>query len=148
MKKVIALLIVLAAAGVAALALMAFHAEKPPAGEQIAWSDFERGTQFAREKNLPMMIDFVASWCIWCKKMAEEVYPAPEVVRLSQKFVCIRVDADREEALVQHYKVDGYPTIVFTNSMGEEVHRITGYVSANEFIAQMKATLETVGGGK
>jgi len=145
-RKVTVLLVVLAAAGLATVTFMSFRATKAPPTEKIVWNDFENGMKLAHTNNLPMMIDFAASWCGWCKDLDDEVYNVPEVIALSRNFVCVRVDGDREKEVADYFNVTGYPTIVFTNSKIEEVDRIPGFMPADGFLAQMRAALEKVGG--
>ena len=56
------------------------------------------------------MIDFMTSWCGWCKKLDDEVYTKPDVMEMSTRFVCIRVDAEQRSDLARIYAVDSYPT--------------------------------------
>ena len=46
------------------------------------------------------------------------------VLELSAKFVCVKINADKNKALAQKLGVSGYPTIVFLNSSGKETDRI------------------------
>ncbi|HUW55751.1 MAG TPA: thioredoxin family protein [Planctomycetota bacterium] len=144
MKALRMLLGVVLAAGLMAadVATHAAAARKPTA---IVWTTFKAGMARAKKEDKPTMIHFTTDWCGWCRKLEKEVYTVPEVIELSQKFVCIRVDGDREKDVVQYYKVRGYPTILFTNSKREEVHRIPGYMPAEGFLSQMKTALGKAG---
>lgn len=62
--------------------------------------------------------------------------------KLSDNFVCIKVDADKENNLVEKYKKSGFlgrftsmpvPTVIFADSYGNEVYRIEGEKSAEDF---------------
>jgi len=108
----------------------------------ILWQTYEAGMRIAGQERKPVMIDFMAEWCGWCKKLDREVYTHPQVLAMSQKFVSIKVDGDRRRDLVRKYAVDGYPTIVFLDSQGRELHRVVGYPTATNaaeaFLAEMR----------
>ena len=136
------LLLAALAAGIVGVAIAASEPAKPPKGNQIMWGDVKEGAKFAQKNKLPMMMHFTANWCGWCKKLEKEVYVVPEVIKLSQNFVCAKVDFDKEKELVKQYGMKGIPTIIFTNSKGEEVHRIGGYMPADSFIEEMNKALK------
>ncbi len=122
----------------------------PASGSAIAWESYQVGMNQRR----PVMMDFMAEWCGWCKKLDKEVYTDPEVLKVSRQFSCIKVDGDRNRELVRSYRVDGYPTIVFLDASGKEVHRVVGYRPAQAFLAEMQkalaanAPLPKSGGGR
>lgn len=110
----------------------------PAASSGLAWQSYEAGMAIARQEGKPVMIDFMASWCGWCKKLDQEVYTNPDVISVSRQFVPIKVDGDRRGDLTRTYRVTGYPTIVFLDSLGREVGRIPGYVPVPEFLQAMR----------
>lgn len=84
---------------------------------------FERARELAR----PIVVDIGASWCHYCHKMDEECYKNPEIARiLNEKFISIRVDADRrpdvdarfQSAVLQITGLSGWPLTVFLASDG------------------------------
>jgi thiol:disulfide interchange protein len=103
--------------------------------------DYETGMEQVEKQEKPVLIDFTASWCGWSRKLESEVFPTREVIALSQKFVCIRVDGDERPELVDRYVVDGYPTLLFLEHDGRELNRVSGYAPADEIVAEMEAAL-------
>jgi uncharacterized protein YyaL (SSP411 family) len=75
---------------------------------------------------------------MWCKFLHRNVLSNPDVVRLSREFVCVRVDAERRLDLARRYGVNSFPTVVFLEYGGRQVHRIRGYRPPAEFLAEMK----------
>lgn len=115
--------------------------ELMPKGSGITWLGFEEGMAVAGQAKKPVMMDFSTSWCVWCKKLEADVFSQSEAIKLSDQFVCIRVDGDARRDLVQRYRVDGYPTIVFLNRGGQPVHRIGRYEDLAQFLSDMKQAL-------
>ncbi len=105
----------------------------------VAWSgSYESAIERAQARNMPVMIDFTADWCVYCKKLDSDVFTDERVVAESDRFVTIKVDADRHKDIVRAHEVLGLPTIVFLDSAGAEAARIESYVSADAFLEKMK----------
>jgi thiol:disulfide interchange protein len=111
------------------------------AASAITWHDFEDGTNLSLNGRRPAMVDFATSWCSWCKKMDAETYSDARVINRSESMVCIRVDGDARGDLVARYKVDGYPTTVFLNPDGSEMHRVVGYKGPGDFLKDLDYVL-------
>lgn len=93
----------------------------------------------------PVMIDFTAEWCAYCKKLEHQTFPDTDVRAEGERFV--RLQADQTErksadtiARQKKYDVSGLPTIVFLDSSGTEVKyaRIVGFVKPKELIEKMR----------
>jgi len=98
----------------------------------------------AKAEGKPIMIDFWATWCVYCKKLDKKVWNQPEVVAESMRFVTIKVDAtapDDEEmtALKEEFKVPGLPRVIFIDSRGKILHgRTSAFKPAPEMLEIMK----------
>jgi thiol:disulfide interchange protein DsbD len=99
----------------------------------------------AKANGQPIMIDFWANWCVYCKKLDKMVWNVPAVVAESQRFVTIKVDAtapdDAEmEKIKEAFKVPGLPRVIFIDSRGEVLHgRSVGFLKADEMLALMQS---------
>jgi thiol-disulfide isomerase/thioredoxin len=108
--------------------------------KQIEWKkDYDEAIKLAKELGKPVMIEFWASWCGPCQRMDREVWPHPEVVAESKKFVCIAVDVDRDGAVAAQYQARAIPTIVFADPWGNELSRQIGYAYPGDLTRTMKA---------
>ncbi len=117
----------------------------------VSWYGYEAGLQLAASQNKSVLIDFYADWCGPCRRMDEETYADERVVEKSECFVCVRVNGDERPDLLSHYGVDAYPTTLFLNASGIEVHRVVGFRDAEGFLLDMEkglAGLPCVVGGE
>jgi len=106
--------------------------------ESIDWqTSYEEASRLAIARNKPMMLIFYG---ISSKRLDERVFSDREVIRLAQNFVCIRLGADQNE-IIQKYRVQEYPTIIFTDSRGGEYDRAIGYKSQSSFVSILKSAL-------
>ncbi|MEE8359851.1 MAG: thioredoxin family protein [Candidatus Omnitrophota bacterium] len=113
------------------------------APSKINWiDDYGRGIARAKSAGKPVMIDFYTDWCGWCKKLDSDTYKDKEVLLLSMRFICIKIDGDDRKDLVKKYKVRGYPTILFLGPDGKEIGRLPGFLPARPFAQQMKNFLK------
>ncbi len=108
------------------------------APKKIAWLSFQEALDTAQREHKRVLVDFMAEWCGWCKKMDQEVYTDKDVIALSRTFVFAKVDGDRQPDLARGYQVDGYPTVIVMDAEGKELHRIVGYKPAPDFLKEVK----------
>ena len=91
-----------------------------------------------------MLVFFTAPWCEYCQQMAHEAFVQEQVVSLSQRFVCILVDADREPDVCRQFQVRGYPTVQFLSPWGTPLNRIVGKKPGHLVVADMHAALQAL----
>jgi thiol:disulfide interchange protein len=111
------------------------------ARNEITWiHNFDEGIALAKAQKKPVMIDFYADWCYYCKEMDKKVFPDQAVIKKSSDFVMIKYDATRTtpevRAKLKEYEITGFPTTIFIDTKGE-VYSLVGYVPANEFVEFM-----------
>jgi thioredoxin-related protein len=105
------------------------------AATNVAWVDYDQGRQESSERTRPLLINFTADWCKFCKKMKAETYTDPDVIAyLNEHYVTALVDTQKQPAIAQKYFVRGLPTIWFLNSAGERITNLPGYVDAPTFL--------------
>ena len=60
-----------------------------------------------------VLIDFYTVWCGPCKKLDETTWKDQEVRDwLAREAVCLKVDAEKNEALAEKYRINAYPTVI------------------------------------
>lgn len=115
-----------------------------PQAYAINWRyNFEDALKSAKSQNKPIMVDFYTDWCGWCKKLDSDTYSDPKVRAAAEKFICVKVDAEKESALANKYAVAGFPTIMFLDKDGKVISKITGYLPPDKFLANINKILST-----
>ncbi|WP_419870350.1 thioredoxin family protein [Chryseobacterium sp. CT-SW4] len=91
----------------------------------------------AKKENKLIFVDAYATWCGPCKLMVKNIFPLQSVGDYyNAHFVNAKIDMEKGEGidLAKKYNVKAFPTYLFINGDGEEVHRTLGYVEENDFI--------------
>lgn len=90
------------------------------------------------ETGLPIVLDFSATWCGPCKKIA------PIIEELAGEYdgrvIVGKCDVDENEVLTSKYGVRNIPTVLFIKN-GEVVDKNVGAAPKSEFVAKIEALL-------
>lgn len=105
---------------------------------------YRQGFELATRENRPMLLFFTAEWCHFCHQMADEVFTNEQIVGLSERFVCILVDADAEPEVCRQFRVQGYPTLQFLSPRGVPLNQLVGKKPAHQVMVAMQAALQNV----
>ena len=92
-----------------------------PAAESIAWLDWGADA-FARAtaEQRPVLLFIGTAWCRWTAEMERFSYRDPRVVGLVvDRFLPVRVDAERRPDVSARYTLDGWPTTAFLTPDGD-----------------------------
>lgn len=85
------------------------------------FTDYDEGMKYARDNDMPVMLDFSGYGCVNCRKMEGAVFDTEQVRNLlDEKFVFIKLMVDDKEDLAQPYTVqeNGKPLVI--NTVGEK----------------------------
>lgn len=108
------------------------------ASQGIAWlHEVDSASTRARERGLPMMVEFRADWCGPCHMLEQRTFSDPRVVEAARRFVPVRVDFDANPRLARRFQVDALPAVLFTDAHGTEIARLNGYVGPAQFLKLM-----------
>lgn len=96
----------------------------------------------ARALKRPIFIDFSAKWCAPCEEMNRTTFKDPRVIdKLAAEWVAWKVDATfttpELKAILDHYNVVGWPTLMFLNADGKEIpksRQVGEVLSADELL--------------
>ncbi len=107
----------------------------------LTWYGYNEGIARARAQQRPVIIDFYASWCHWCKVMEKDTFSNEQVKkRLLADYVTIRIDMESKARIrlkdrtlapsefAAMMGVRGLPTLAFLDKNGEPITSIPGFI--------------------
>jgi thiol-disulfide isomerase/thioredoxin len=92
-----------------------------------------------------ILVDCYTTWCIPCLEMAQQEFPKKVAGDyFNPKFVSVKFDMEKGEGLEigKKYNVKEYPTFLILNAQGQEINRVVGKATAEEFIEKVKSALD------
>jgi thioredoxin-related protein/YHS domain-containing protein len=106
---------------------------------EIPWStNIEDSLHRAATNGQPVLMEFTADWCVFCKKMEKNTFPNPQVTqKISSNFVAVRVDADQNKDLVKDLGIKGLPAILIVSPDLKVIKRISGFQTPEALIKQL-----------
>ncbi len=105
----------------------------------IAWQPYEEGLAMAKRLNKHVVLYFSADWCTYCAKLEATTFKDKQVqAYLSDYFVSISVDTDKNTALMEQWKVRGLPTIWFLKPDNSKIDSLPGYVDSDYFLKVLR----------
>lgn len=105
------------------------------------WSEI---LALAKKEKKMIYVDCYTSWCGPCKWMAKNVFTNDTVADFyNSNFINAKIDMENGEGidLAKKYDIRAYPTMLFLNSDGEQLHRTCGSTPAQDFITSGKNAL-------
>ena len=148
---------VLLAAAVAAMVFITACSRPEPVSEApvetisthetivVAWEkDISSALERARSEGKPVLVNFYADWCVWCKRLETTTLRDAKVASVLRDRVVplsLNVEGNGRE-LSNEYRVDGLPTILVLDAGGHEIGRIPGYMPPESFIERVEGFLQ------
>jgi thioredoxin-like negative regulator of GroEL len=91
------------------------------------------------------MIDFGTEHCMWCQKLDAVVFHEPAIVGLiNERFIPLRIDAEREARLAGDLHIESYPTVVLASAEGRILDVQVGFLDAPRFQEKLQRVLNSV----
>lgn len=113
---------------------------------EVQWRhDYNAARKEADEKHRPLLLDFGTQNCFWCKRLDLTTFRDPAVAAaINEKFIPLKVDAERETQLANALNIQSYPTIVLASPDGKVLATVVGYKEAPEFQSVLQRALSNL----
>lgn len=98
----------------------------------------ERFEKHLTRGDIPLLVDFWASWCAPCRVMAPVFERA--AADLEPRIRLVKVDTDEEQALAGRYAIRGIPTLILFKG-GQEAGRVSGAMDHGSLLAWVQQHL-------
>ncbi len=111
-------------------------------------ADLDRELAIAKAAGKPVMLDFYADWCVYCKDMERKTFPDPTVAALMSEMVLLQADVtvqnDADKALQARARIPAPPAMLFWDENGNELnnYRLLGFKGPKEFAAHLQGVLK------
>lgn len=128
-----------------------FQPEPVKAANPDWLTDMQKAQEIAAKEKKDLLINFTGSdWCGWCLRLKDEVFTQEGFEKAKDKFVLVEMDFPQDETLVSpktreqnetwssRFGVQGFPTIVLTDSQGRPYGSL-GYLEGGPepFLAEL-----------
>lgn len=103
--------------------------------QKLTSYDLEQGIKLAQDNKKYVLMYFWADWCSNCSDFQSKVLTEPRVVNsLSESFIFIPINIDREQAIAKTFKVRAVPTFFFLDQKAEPASYLPGAMPADLFL--------------
>jgi thiol:disulfide interchange protein len=111
---------------------------------ELRWEeDWDAAFERARTEGKPVLANFYAEWCVWCKHMDSITFRDAKVAALlAERVVTVGVDIDdTDRAMLEEHRIQAPPTVVVFAADGSELGRIPGYLPPTGFLRSIEGIL-------
>src|SRR6266404_6840369 len=91
----------------------------------------------ARQLKKPILAYFFLRDSEFCQKLEEGLLADKAVVDVAEEFVCVRIDAAKQDDDARKMDVRGAPTILLLDGGGNEMSRVAGLVEKEQLLAKL-----------
>jgi thioredoxin reductase (NADPH) len=103
--------------------------------EVVEISSIEQFNELLSESEIPVAVDFYATWCGPCKMISPRI--ASSAGQLSGKVKFVKVNVDKFSEISTNYKVRAMPTVVLIDA-GQEIDRKVGFDQINGLLKALE----------
>ncbi len=109
--------------------------------------DYEEALRSAKAEKKPIFAYLETDWCTYCRQMeATTLKDEAMIASMRDQYVWLKLNAESDaqgRALRDRFSIVSYPGMLILDSDGEEIDRLSGYLSVQDF--QKKVTDYTHG---
>jgi thiol-disulfide isomerase/thioredoxin len=88
----------------------------------------------ADKNSKPMVVQFGASWCGWCRKMTFGTFDAPKVEAIAKDYLWVAIDIDEQPEIAARFGVASVPHTVLLDKQGRVLGSEGGYFPPDKFV--------------
>lgn len=99
------------------------YSSKKAEATRLRWVNYQQALRILKSKDnkLRAMLYFSKSGiCDECRKIEEEVFTDPEVLKKSEKWVYVRINIDVDTKIAQEYKMNSAPAFKALDMFGHD----------------------------
>ncbi len=90
------------------------------------------------QSELPVLVDFYATWCGPCQLMAKILVQVN--AQLKEQLQIVKVDTDRYPEIASRHEIQALPTLVLFKQ-GQPVERIEGVLPVEDLVPRLRSRL-------
>ncbi len=104
-----------------------------------SYQDLQQQLVLAKQQQKPIMLDFYADWCTYCKSMEKTTFQSANVLTSLENFIVLQADVtemdEQDKQLLKAFQIPAPPAILFfTPGVGEKKNfRVVGYKNGDDF---------------
>ena len=109
---------------------------------QITFTDYDEGMAYAKEKNMPVFLDFNGFGCVNCRKMEAAVLSKPEVAQHMHQYVLISLIVDDKTKLPEPITIEENGKTTTLKTVGDKcsyMQRVQYQSNAQPYYVQLDA---------
>lgn len=117
-------------------------------GIHFSHGSWEEIKEMAKEQNKAIFIDCYTAWCGPCKMLSKNVFPQAKVGQLfNTHFINYKVNMEKGEGpeLKKKFNVKAFPTLVWVDKDGNELHKSVGAPKAEDLIKTAQLVIDGKG---
>lgn len=85
------------------------------------FDDYDKGMQYAKDNNMPVLIDFTGHGCVNCRKMESAVFDTERIHKaINENYVLIKLVVDDKKDLSQPYTVEENGKTIIIETIGDK----------------------------
>ena len=112
---------------------------------QAIWlTSIPRAKAKALASKKPILMDVYAPWCPYCRRMQSQVYPDRDVRALGDRFVRLRINGEKHPDIMNRYRIQGFPSMVFLDSEGGLLGVARGFHNKERMLRRMRGILKKI----
>lgn len=96
---------------------------------------FNSFDEMVSESDVPVLVDFYATWCGPCRVMAQILEQVND--QMNERLRIVKIDTEKYPQIASQYRIEALPTLVLFKD-GQPVERIEGVAPADQLLKHLQ----------